>query len=268
MCSAVAYEQTHLPLTATSAGTTARQKRKSPDGVATTDLALSAYVGSNAEVFPHILSLHVPEGSVIADVTYGVGAFWRQAPRDHYHLLATDIKSGVDCRHLPYDDASIDCVVLDPPYMEGLYRPSAEHLAGAGSHAAFRTTYSNGQATPHEEGRPRWHDAVVHFYLEATREALRVLKPYGTLIVKCQDEVSANRQRLTHVELINALEKQGLYTKDLFIVVRPNKPGVSRMKQQEHARKNHSYFLVFVKTNGGSPRKKAAKKAATNKATR
>src|SRR5579863_3193915 len=88
MCSAIAYEQSHLLLTSASAGTSVRQKRKSPGGVATTDLAFSAYVGSNAEVFPHILSLHVPEGSVIADVTYGVGAFWRQAPLDHYHLLA------------------------------------------------------------------------------------------------------------------------------------------------------------------------------------
>ncbi|HLY29452.1 MAG TPA: DNA methyltransferase, partial [Ktedonobacterales bacterium] len=98
-----------------------------------------------------------------------------------------------------------------------------------------------------EEGRPRWHDAVLQFYLEASQEALRVLKPGGVLIVKCQDEVSANRQRLTHVELINALEQLGLYTKDLFIVVRPNKTGVSRIKKQEHARKNHSYFLVFIK---------------------
>ncbi len=268
MSVAVAYEPESIVQQQLPIGEPARQKRKSPAGVATTSLAFSAYVGSNADVFPHILSLHVPDGSVIADVTYGVGAFWRQAPRDRYHLLATDIKMGVDCRHLPYDDASIDCVVLDPPYMEGLYRTSADHLAGAGSHITFRNTYSNGQATPHEEGRPRWHDAVVHFYLEAAYEALRVLKPYGTLIVKCQDEVSANRQRLTHVELINALEKQGLYTKDLFIVVRPNKPGVSRIKQQEHARKNHSYFLVFVKTNGGSPRKKAARKSATKPTTR
>ena len=34
---------------------------------------------------------------------------------------------------------------------------------------------------------------------------------------------------------------------DLFVVVRTNKPGVSRMLRQVHARKNHSYFLVFRK---------------------
>ena len=32
-----------------------------------------------------------------------------------------------------------------------------------------------------------------------------------------------------------------------FVVVRTNKPSVSRLKKQQHARKNHSYFLVFQK---------------------
>ena len=41
--------------------------------------------------------------------------------------------------------------------------------------------------------------------------------------------------------------EMGFYAKDLFVVVRANKPGVSRLKKQVHARKNHSYFLVFVR---------------------
>jgi len=238
---------------------TSKPKRKSPRGAATTDLVVSAYTATNAEVFPRVLQLHVPTGSVVADVTYGKGIFWKHVAADAYEVRATDIKTGVDCRQLPYKDRSIDCVVLDPPYMEGLYRTDTDHLAGAGTHGAFRDTYSQGAATPHEQGKPRWHDAVLHFYLEATGEAARVLKPFGILIVKCQDEVSANKQRLTHVELINELAQIGFYTKDLFIVVRPNKPGVSRILNQEHARKNHSYFLVCVKTNGANPRSKRVK---------
>ncbi len=62
-----------------------------------------------------------------------------------------------------------------------------------------------------------------------------------------QDEVSANRQHLTHVEIINDYQSIGFYAKDLFVLVRPNRPAVSRMKKQVHARKNHSYFIVFVK---------------------
>ena len=74
------------------------------------------------------------------------------------------------------------------------------------------------------------------------------------LIVKCQDEVSANRQRLTHVEIINEYESIGFYTKDLFVLVRTNRPGISRLKKQSHARKNHSYFVVFVKIPKGKTR--------------
>ena len=70
--------------------------------------------------------------------------------------------------------------------------------------------------------------------------------------MKCQDEVSANTQHLTHVEIINEYAELGFYAKDLFVVVRPNKPAMSRVIRQVHARKNHSYFLVFVKTKRGN----------------
>lgn len=223
-----------------------RPRRRS-GGITTSDVTLSAHVAGNAEVFPQILDLHVPRGSVIADVTWGKGVFWTNIPIDAYRLLASDLKSGTDCRELPYEDGAIDAVVLDPPYMEGLFRKSADHLAGGGSHAAFRENYSNGQATA--EGGPKWHEAVTDLYFRAGREAHRVLRPDGVLIVKCQDEVSANCQRLTHVEIINEYERCGFYCKDLFVVVRTNRPVVSRLKKQEHARKNHSYFLVFVKTD-------------------
>jgi hypothetical protein len=32
------------------------------------------------------------------------------------------------------------------------------------------------------------------------------------------------------------------------VLIRNGKPGVSRILQQRHARKNHSYFLVFRKS--------------------
>ena len=218
--------------------------RRSPAGVTTSDLVHSAHVGGNANLFPRILDLHVPLGSTVADVTYGKGVFWRQVDPAAYHVLVSDISTGVDCRSLPYEDESIDCVVLDPPYMEGFYRERRTALAGRGSYHAFRSTYSTGSPS-----RPthRYHAAVLDMYIEAGREASRVLRPAGVLIVKCQDEVSANRQWLTHVEIINAYTCGGFYTRDLFVLIRQNRPAVSRIITQHHARKNHSYFLVFNK---------------------
>ncbi len=220
-------------------------KRKSPDGVATSDLVVSAYVGDNSTVFPEILSLHVPPGSIVADVTYGKGVFWRRIPKGEYELRPTDIATGVDCRDLPYEDESIDCVVLDPPYMEGFYRKREAQAAGGGTHTAFRSYYSNGKRA--KTSGPKYHAAVLDLYFKAGREAHRVLRESGTLIVKCQDEVSANMQHLTHVQIVNEYESVGFYAKDLFVVVRANRPVASRIVKQEHARKNHSYFLVFVK---------------------
>lgn len=236
-----------------------KHKRRSPGGVTTSELICTAHVGTNEELFPLILDLHVPPGSTVADVTYGKGIFWKNVPKDKYRLLATDIENGVDCRNLPYENGTIDCVVLDPPYMEGLYRRSERHMAGAGTYAAFRSTYSNGEPTL--EG-PKYHDAVLDLYFKAGKEAHRVLRKNGILIVKCQDEVSANIQHLTHVEIIVYYQSLGFYAKDLFVLVRPNKPAVSRIKKQEHARKNHSYFLVFVKTDGENPKRRGAHGAA------
>jgi hypothetical protein len=227
----------------------ASKQKRTQGGVSTSNLIFSAYIDDNAEIFPKILELHVPDGAIIADITWGKGVFWNCVDTNKYTLWATDIAMGVDCRDLPYDDNSFDCIVFDPPYMEGFFRKNKDEKAGSGTHYSFRDAYSNGDEV---SANGKWHAAVTELYHQGGLEAYRVLKNKGVLIVKCQDEVSANRQYLTHVEIINYYESIGFYTKDLFIVVRKNKPGVTRLKKQVHARKNHSYFLVFVKHPKGT----------------
>jgi len=150
------------------------------------------------------------------------------------------LQHGVDCKRLPYPPDDLDCVVFDPPYM---------HTPGGSAHVGhqnFEAYYQNNAANSVK----KYHEAVLDLYFKAASEAWRVLRKGGIYIVKCQDEVCANRQRLTHVELINELAKYGFVVEDLFVVVRNGKPGVSYILQQAHARKNHSYFLVFLKPNG------------------
>lgn len=224
------------------------EPKRAQGGETASALFLSACMAGNADVFPQILKLHVPEGSTVADVTWGKGVFWNNVDTKKYNLLPSDIAIGVDCRDLPYEDESIDCVVLDPPYMEGFYRESREHKAGNGTHKSFAAAYSNGtEVSAKYKGTRNWHGAVTDMYIDASREAYRVLRKKRVLIVKCQDAVSAGLQWMTHVEIINECEQMGFYTKDLFVVVRTEKPAVSRMRKQVHARKNHSYFIVFVK---------------------
>lgn len=203
---------------------------------------VSAHTGYSSEIFPHILALHVSQGASVADVTYGKGVFWKNVDRNAYELLASDLKTGTDCRRLPYSDGSVDAVVLDPPYMEGLYR-AVGSFAGNGTHGAFRTHYSNGICPA--DIAATGHAAVLELYVAAAKEARRVLKSRGVLIVKCQDEVSGGRQHLTHVEIISRYAELGYVVKDLFVLVRQGRPVAVRVLKQRHARKNHSYFLVF-----------------------
>src|SRR5690606_19851203 len=143
-------------------------------------------------------------------------------------------KDGIDCRNLPYESSSIDALVLDPPYME-----SSNNTAYKTGQQAFSDYY--GLQRIKHNNISRYNGGILNLYLEASKEAYRVLKSKGILIIKCQDEVCANKQRLTHVDIINNLNNYW-YCKDLFIVVRRNRPIVSRIKKQIHARKNHSYF--------------------------
>jgi SAM-dependent methyltransferase len=217
-------------------------------------LIYSAHVGLNAEIFPAILKLHVKDGARIADVTYGKGAFWKFVPNGRYDVVFSDLNTGkdaedarvrkFDCRRLPYEDASFDAVILDPPYMHTPGGTAYESMPG------FEASYRNND-TEAPEGL-KYHDAVLGLYVEAAREAARILKPKGILIVKCQDEVCAHKQRLTHVEIIHEYEKLGFYCDDLFVVVSTNLPTVSRLVKQKHARKAHSYFLCFRRSSVSS----------------
>jgi hypothetical protein len=217
-----------------------KSNRKSPAGVATNKLVFTAYQGTNEDVFPHVLSLYVTEGSTVADVTYGKGVFWKAVPKGAYRLLASDLENGIDCRRLPYAEGSIDCVVFDPPYM---------HTPGGTAHVNHQNyeQYYRNNSAENGSGK-KYHEAVLDLYFKSAHEAHRVLRDEGTYIVKCGDEVCANQQRLTHVELVNELTKNGFVIEDLFVLLRNNRPGVSRVLRQVHARKNHSYFLVFRKS--------------------
>jgi hypothetical protein len=243
-------------------------------GQPSTDLVLSAHVGDNSDLFVQVANLHLRRGCKVADVTYGKGVFWSKIERGTYELHSSDIKprkrpqadgngwrhrAGVDCRALPYEDASFDAVVLDPPYMEGFFRRKKSQRAGSGTHAAFQDYYAHDGTHEPAAGGPKWHEAVFELYKAAGLEARRVLRIGGKLIVKCQDEVSANKQELTHIQVVTAFEDMGFYCKDLFVLVRTNSPGVSRVKRQVHARKNHSYFLVFELPKGKAKRPRSSR---------
>lgn len=70
------------------------------------------------------------------------------------------------------------------------------HTAGGTAHQNhqnFELYYVNNGA----QSDKKYHKAVLDLYFRGCAEAYRGLRAGGVLIVKCQDEVCANRQRLT-----------------------------------------------------------------------
>lgn len=186
---------------------------------------LTGIVGGNAELFPEVLRLYVPRGSRIADVTFGRGVFWRNVDTAQYSLLRTDLVTGTDARKLPYENASLDAVVFDPPYM---------HSGNSVKESLDRCYKNNGKAQT-------WRD-LIPLYREVAAEAHRVLKPSGILICKTQDTVVNHRQLFVHVELLSL---PGYICEDLFVLIQKSRPLMSgKWTKQFHARKNHSYFVI------------------------
>lgn len=125
---------------------------------------------------------------------------------------------------MPYFDGTIDALIFDPPYM---------HNSGS-AFEKIRTLYQSNNGN---------HAAVIRTYNEGILEASRVLRGGGIILVKCQDEIEDHKQKLSHVEVIDILKLCGFEIVDLFVLVSKGFPPV-RVKEQKHARKNHSYAIV------------------------
>lgn len=184
--------------------------------------------GDNSDLFPRIMALYVPPGSLVADVTYGKGVFWRRIPEGCYRLTPSDLQTGVDFTRLPYSDGEYDALILDPPYMNG----------GAGVKESLNKCYKNPGANSYE--------AVFRLYMKGILEAHRVLRKGGILVVKCQPCVADHVQKPVHSHLIAGLPPLGFRFEDEFVLHADAVP-MMRHAEQQHARKNHSYFLVFSK---------------------
>jgi SAM-dependent methyltransferase len=195
----------------------------------TVAIIYTALVGNNEDLFTNILKLYVPEGSWVADVTYGKGRFWNKVDKTKYHLVATDIETGTDLRHLPHSGKSFDAVVLDPPYAHSSSTPIKPSIADT-----YNLNIISGRAN------------IRALYVEGVKEARRVLKDGGILIVKCQDEIESGKQHWNHIDIMAQTDALGFEALDFFILVQQGRPA-QRHPYQIHARKNHSYFWVFRK---------------------
>lgn len=193
---------------------------------------------SQTEIIKNILKLHVPGGKIDCDATFSKGLFYKDGDiaLPHYRFdIAPKFKDVIcsDCRNLPLLDSSINCMILDPPF-----------LATKGKSLAS----DSGNIINKRFGVYPDEKSLHQFYADSIAEAYRVLNDKGILIFKCQDKVSSGKQYMSHVFIANSAISCGFYPKDLLILTSKSRLTVKwQMKHQKHARKYHCYFWAFQK---------------------
>lgn len=194
--------------------------------------------GNNADLIREVSRLYIPAGSVVRDVTWGKGAFWKGIDTATISLQGSDIdpniaKGGVlqaDFRSLPDADASCDVLVLDPPYIHNPGR----HMTDS--------RYNNKATTGGQS-----HADIRQLYRDGMQEAWRVLRPGGRLLVKGKDEIASGKQQWSQTELLCDAITLGFTGKDAFVLVPKSRTSMNRWTKQLHARKVHSFLWVFDK---------------------
>lgn len=187
------------------------------------------------EIIKNIISLHCPEG-IDLDPTYSKGNFYNKSgiekPIHKFDLFPqTEDTIKSNANNLPFKDGSINTIMFDPPFIVGHTKDKPSGIIGERFHGF------------------RYIKDLWDWYSECLIEFQRILKPGGTLIFKCQDTVSSGKQYFSHLFIMNHVEHLGMYNKDLFILNAKNRIIGHNHKNQIHARKYHSYFIVIKKIN-------------------
>lgn len=147
--------------------------------------------------------MHVPSGKIDCDPTYSKGNFYRNTgiePPVYKLDIAPQTKDTVacDCRHLPFEDGTLDSILFDPPFLSSK-GPSLQEKKKGANLILNRFSYF---PTPNE---------LYEFYDQALTEFHRVLTSKGVLLFKCQDMVSGGIQYMSHVYIHNMAVEKGFY---------------------------------------------------------
>jgi hypothetical protein len=190
----------------------------------------------NGPLIAQAAKLWIKPDDLVVDVTWGRGRFWTdfQPERLIRHDLYT--LDGVDFRVLPEVDASVDVVVLDPPY-------TAPGGRATSTIADFNDRYGIDLV-------PATVADTQELIAAGIKEATRVLKQGGRMIVKNADYISSGRFVTGHHHVVSTALACGLSQVDEFIFHggQGPQPKVNRdgsPRRQVHARRVHSFLSVF-----------------------
>ena len=199
---------------------------------------------SNSDLIRAVFDIHVwpkpwaqgPDGPQIMDVTFGRGLWWQWIMNRGHEFTSHDIRlDGVDFRHLPEPDKSMDVIAFDPDYV------------AIGGRATSTITEFNDRygLTVKDYETPRALQRTINQGIE---ECARVLRPQGILLVKCATYISSGRPWLGEYHTIKHGHDCGLLVEDIFVHISGTGPQPARPdSRQQHARSNSSRLIVFRK---------------------
>lgn len=183
------------------------------------------------EILKNILKLYNNSRGVDIDPCYSKGVVWKNIEKPKIRLDIFPQSNDMimaDCRNIPIKNESVESIYFDPPFVAGNSKTSII----CNRFSAFSKL-----------------NDLKDMYVSSMKEFNRVLNKNGILIFKCQDTTYFHKQFFTHVFVMNIAESLGWTCHDLFILNRKSAIISKHIKNQEHARKNHCYYLVFSKEN-------------------
>lgn len=191
------------------------------------------------EIIENIIKLHIPQGYIDLDPTYSKGNFYKsgtiQDPEYKFDLnpqTENTIQSSAD--DLPIQVETINSIMFDPPFVMG-------------SGPSVKNPKKGSNLIQQRFGIFKNEKVLLGFYKKSLKEFYRILKDNGVLIFKCQDCVVSGKNIMSHMVIMNQALNLGFYPKDLFVLLAKSRLISGKVKNQIHARKFHSYFLVFEK---------------------
>lgn len=200
------------------------------------------------QILKNIMTLYNNNEPFECDITASTLKFYEENKTDNFSIptpkylfdvypQSDNVKQIVPFQKLPLEDNSIGSMVFDPPFVISPKTCKSILSEKEGScliHRRFASFY------PVSE--------LYYNYYWWIKEAYRVLKDNGFLIVKCMSTVSGGYQHNSEEFVFMTAMNMGFYCKDKFILQsKARLVNSNKYKKQQHARKYTSVFYVFQK---------------------
>lgn len=201
------------------------------------------------EILCNIIKLHNNGKPFQCDMTYSTGKFYEVKKSDKFIVPTPELKYDIEPQttdtikydawgRWPFDDNSLESIVLDPPFIIGP-RDCASMVNGNDDSNKMAKRFSSYYPV----------GELLMSYMHHISEAYRVLREDGILVFKSQSTITARKSLWSTEWVWLCASMVGFNVIDQFILLAKHRLHSGKMKNQEHARKFTSNFYVMKKSN-------------------